>query len=183
MECRSKVRQNEKGILLRHATSRDAAKISSVIQASFREYKSRYTAEAFITTTPSADGIRERIKKESVTVASRDREIVGTVSFSERSEEFYIRSMAVIPEARGARIGELMLTHIENLARKRGLKRLVLDTTPFLTSAIRLYERFGFQRCGTNDLSGTPLITMTKNVKSKCSGNSSRHEEPLWGSK
>ena len=73
--------------------------------------------------------------------------------------------MAVIPEARGARIGELMLAHIENLARKRGLKRLVLDTTPFLASAIRLYERFGFVRSGTDSLSGTPLITMTKNVK------------------
>ena len=128
MELCSKMRQNEKGILLRRATSRDATKISSVIQASFREYKSRYTTEAFIATTPSADGIRARMNEESIMVASRDRKIVGTASFSARSEQFYIRSMAVIPEARGARIGELMLAHIENLARKRGLKRLVLET-------------------------------------------------------
>ncbi len=178
MELRSKMRQNGKGILLRHATSRDAAKISSVIQSSFREYESRYTAEAFIATTPSADGIRARMNEEWVVVVARDGEIVGTVSFSERSEEYYIRSMAVIPEARGARIGELMLEHIENLARKRGHKRLVLDTTPFLTSAIRLYKRFGFLRSGTDSLSGTPLITMTKNIKSKCLGNSNRDKEP-----
>jgi len=50
--------------------------------------------------------------------------------------------------------------------RERGCKRLYLSTTPFLHSAIRLYERCGFRRTdeGPHDLFGTPLFTMEKGV-------------------
>src|SRR5260370_227302 len=43
---------------------------------------------------------------------------------------------------------------------------MYLSTTPFLDRAIRLYERFGFQRSdeGPLDLFGTPLFTMTKRL-------------------
>jgi hypothetical protein len=40
----------------------------------------------------------------------------------------------------------------------------VLSTTPFLNSAIRLYENFGFRRneAEPHDLFGTPMFTMEK---------------------
>ena len=43
---------------------------------------------------------------------------------------------------------------------------MFLSTTPFLESAIRLYEKFGFQRTsdGPLDLFGTPLFTMQKSL-------------------
>ncbi len=43
---------------------------------------------------------------------------------------------------------------------------MFLSTTPFLHSAIRLYERFGYRRTddGMNDLFGTPLFTMEKSA-------------------
>ena len=72
--------------------------------------------------------------------------------------------MAVLPLARGGRIGALLLTHIEEFARTEGFSRLFLSTTPFLDRAIRLYERFGFCRtsAGPHELFGTPLFTMEK---------------------
>jgi ribosomal protein S18 acetylase RimI-like enzyme len=74
--------------------------------------------------------------------------------------------MAVLPSARGQRIGELLLGHIQTLAISQGFKRLLLSTTPFLTRAIQLYERSGFQKTdeGPHDLFGTPLFTMVKNL-------------------
>ncbi len=56
------------------------------------------------------------------------------------------------------------MSHVENVASEHGFRRLFLSTTPFLTSAIRLYERWGFQRSdeGPHDLHGTPLFTMVK---------------------
>jgi ribosomal protein S18 acetylase RimI-like enzyme len=74
--------------------------------------------------------------------------------------------MAVLPNARGKEIGASMLRHIEDYALASGFARMFLSTTPFLTRAIRLYERAGFSRVadGTNDLFGTPLFTMEKNL-------------------
>jgi ribosomal protein S18 acetylase RimI-like enzyme len=74
--------------------------------------------------------------------------------------------MAILPAARGKRIGELMLKDVEAFGMARGHERMTLSTTPFLSRAIRLYERFGFQRSdgGPADLFGTPLFTMTKKL-------------------
>jgi ribosomal protein S18 acetylase RimI-like enzyme len=76
--------------------------------------------------------------------------------------------MAVLPTARGQRIGELLLLQIESYAGEQGHERLVLSTTPFLHRAIRLYENFGFRRNGEgpHDLFGTPLFTMEKFLES-----------------
>ena len=43
---------------------------------------------------------------------------------------------------------------------------MYLTTTPFLNDAIRLYQRWGFTRVpdGDEDLFGTPLFTMAKNL-------------------
>jgi GNAT superfamily N-acetyltransferase len=72
--------------------------------------------------------------------------------------------MAVVPAARAHRIGESLLRQVESFAAEHGYARLVLSTTPFLNSAIRLYQHFGFRRneAEPHDLFGTPLFTMEK---------------------
>ena len=72
--------------------------------------------------------------------------------------------MAILPAARGNRIGEKLLEEIENFAIVNNFRRLSLSTTPFLCRAIRLYEKFGFERKGVDDLFGTPLIKMEKEL-------------------
>jgi len=64
-------------------------------------------------------------------------------------------------------LGALLLKATEDFALAQGHKRLTLSTTPFLNQAIRLYERYGFQRTadGPHDLHGTPLFTMVKNLR------------------
>jgi GNAT superfamily N-acetyltransferase len=78
----------------------------------------------------------------------------------------YLRSLAILPTARGQGIGHLLIHQAERFARAQGARQLLLSTTPFLTQAIQLYTQLGFQ--ATNDgphaLFGTPLITMTKTV-------------------
>ena len=84
------------------------------------------------------------------------------------NDQLYIRSMAVAPSARGYGVGKLLLRQMERSSLEEGFSRLTLKTTPFLTRAIRLYEHFGFQRNDdiSDDLFGTPLITMEKILKS-----------------
>jgi len=92
--------------------------------------------------------------------------MVGTVSAVPQANAVYIRSMAVLPAARGQGIAGRLLEAVERFAQAHGYKRLFLSTTPFLADAIRLYEKSGFQRTddGPHDLFGTPLFTMVKTL-------------------
>jgi ribosomal protein S18 acetylase RimI-like enzyme len=72
--------------------------------------------------------------------------------------------MAVLPVARGHRMGALLMDEIQSFANARRCRRLFLSTTPFLNRAIALYQRLGFERSddGPDNLFGTPLFAMEK---------------------
>ena len=99
-------------------------------------------------------------------VALLKGEVVGTVSVVPQGKALYVRSMAILPAARGNKIGEKLLTEIEKFAIANRYEWLLLSTTPFLDRAIRLYEKVGFRRNGEppHDLFGTPLLTMEKRI-------------------
>jgi putative acetyltransferase len=158
--------RDESGIHIRMAGASETAAIASVLFQSFAEHRASYTAAAFAATTPTADGIRRRLHEGPVWVACHHDAIVGTVSAVSRGDVCYIRSMAILPAARGRGIGRLLLQHVEQFAAAQGCTSLLLSTTPFLTRAIRLYEQVGFRRTndGPHDLFGTALFTMVKPI-------------------
>ncbi|HYP19476.1 MAG TPA: GNAT family N-acetyltransferase [Chloroflexia bacterium] len=154
-------------IQVRTAVPEDAPAIAAVLVAAFAEYEPAYTPQALAATTPTSEQIRPRFDEGPVWVALLDGAIVGTVSAVPKGERLYVRSMGVLPTARGHGIGGLLLRHIESFAAEGGYKSLFLSTTPFLAGAIALYERFGFRRSseGPHDLFGTPLFTMVKDLE------------------
>jgi flavin reductase (DIM6/NTAB) family NADH-FMN oxidoreductase RutF/GNAT superfamily N-acetyltransferase len=156
-------------IQIRLANAGEAQSISSVLLQAFIEFEPLYTPEAFAATTPTTDEIQNRWDEGPVWVALYNETIVGTVAAVPKNECLYIRSMGVSPDARGHGIGEFLLLHVEHYAVAQGFYRMFLSTTPFLVSAIRVYEKFGFQRTGEGplELMGTPLFTMEKYLKSQ----------------
>jgi GNAT superfamily N-acetyltransferase len=144
---------------------------------SFAEYESLYTPAGFAATAITPEQITNRIAEGPVWVAVLGKKIVGTVSVIPKGDALYIRAMAVLPSARGQRIGELLLAHVEQFAATEGFQRLLLSTTPFLDRAIRLYEHFGFRRTdeGPHELFGTPLFSMEKTMSGKSNGAISIH--------
>ena len=74
--------------------------------------------------------------------------------------------MAVLPATRGQHIGYTLLSTVQAYAVNSSSRRMLLSTTPFLTAAIRLYERFGFERTSDepHELFGTPLFSMSKEL-------------------
>ena len=154
----------EPDIHIRMAAPADAPSIALVLHESFVEYRASYTDEAFAATAPEGEQIRRRMGEGTVWVATRDGVIVGTVSVVPRGRSLYVRGMAVLPSARGQGVGEALLREVEAFASAHGCARLFLSTTPFLSSAIKLYERAGFRRTGEgpHELCGTPLFTMEK---------------------
>ena len=55
-----------------------------------------------------------------------------------------MKRLYVRPEFRGHRIGSLLIQRLIDDAREIGYRQMLLDTLPFLQSAIRLYRQFGF---------------------------------------
>jgi ribosomal protein S18 acetylase RimI-like enzyme len=153
-------------IEIRPAESDDAPVIALLLATAFAEYQSLYTPDGYAATAITREEVLGRIEEGPVWVAHSGELILGTVSVVLKGESLYLRGMAVLPEARGQRIGELLLAHVEKFAASRGVERLFLSTTPFLDRAIRLYEHFGFRRTSErpNDLFGTPLFTMEKSI-------------------
>jgi ribosomal protein S18 acetylase RimI-like enzyme len=156
-------------ILIRIAAVDDAMMIASILRQAFIEYESLYTRSAFAATTPTISQVQERWNEGPVWVAVQNDNIVGTVAAVPKGSGFYIRSMAVLPIARGQGIAGKLLKEVERFAIQHQYKRLFLSTTPFLHYAIRLYEEFGFARTREvpYKLHGTPLFTMEKQLHSK----------------
>jgi peroxiredoxin/predicted GNAT family acetyltransferase len=126
----------------------------------------QYTAGGFRQTVLTPEEIRRRLTEGTTWVAERTGSIVGTVSVVRGAHALRIRSMAVRPEARGQGVATLLLAAVQAYAAEAGMRRLELSTTPFLQAAIRLYEAAGFRSSsqGPGDLSGTPLIGMSKEL-------------------
>jgi putative acetyltransferase len=153
-------------MIIRIATPEEANTIAKLLRDSFKEFESHYTKEGFAATTPDGSAIAMRMNEGPVWVACDENEILGTVSAVPKGNALYIRSMAVSPRIRKKGIGDSLLRHVESFGRSQGFDRFILSTTPFLLSAIRLYEKFDFQRVdhGPHHLFGTPLFTMEKTL-------------------
>ena len=159
MESRSEIQ-------LRAARPSDAVTVAKVLFESFVEYRALYTPEGFSATTLNRQQVLTRMGEGPIWLALREGTALGTVAAVVKGQRLYMRGMAVLPAARGLRVGTQLLEQVEQRARGEGCRRVFLSTTPFLSSAIRLYERAGFRRTneGPHDLFGTPLLTMEKDV-------------------
>lgn len=154
-------------VLIRNAVVDESSAIASILRQAFIEYKPLYTPDGFAATTPTSDQIRERWGEGPVWVAIQNGSIVGTVAAVPKNSGLYVRSMAVLPSARGYGIAGQLLKEIESYAINHHHGCLFLSTTPFLNEAIRLYQRFGFKHSDEDihDLFGTPLFTMVKPLR------------------
>lgn len=73
-------------------------------------------------------------------------EIVGTCALLKINEQRYeMTKMAVDPKAQGKQIGKKLALAIIEEARALGTKILFLESNSSLSTAIRLYERIGFE--------------------------------------
>lgn len=62
-----------------------------------------------------------------------------------------IKRMYTQPGARGKGIGKLIVTELENWARKLGYTRLLLETGKSFKAAIALYQKYGFEQIPNYD--------------------------------
>lgn len=74
-------------------------------------------------------------------------DIVGTVSLLKKTEVvFELGKMAVAKRARGCGIGNQLVEHCLDFAKKQGIDELILYSNTILEPAIHLYHKFGFEK-------------------------------------
>ncbi|MEH7503929.1 GNAT family N-acetyltransferase [Neobacillus drentensis] len=90
-------------------------------------------------------------------VAEIDGKIVGSVALFPAKTDAYeglvneldypeIRMLAVTPQARGKGVAAALISECIQRAKLQGFQSIGLHTADFMKSAMRLYERIGFER-------------------------------------
>ncbi len=154
-----------RAVHIRRATPADAPAIHALMLAAFEPFRSQYTEGCYDATVLDPARIRQRMAEGPVWVVEDGPQpgFVGTVSGRADGRGFYVRGMAVHPDARRRGVGRLLLQAAEAHARAEGLACLWLSTTRFLIGSQRLYEGFGFApAAGPRDLFGVPLVSYEK---------------------
>ena len=81
-------------------------------------------------------------------LAKEEGEPLGCLALADHGSYGEVKSLFVVPAARGRGVAEAMMAHLKAVARTRKLKTLRLETgKPGLEAAHRLYERHGFTDC------------------------------------
>lgn len=155
-----------KNLTFRKAKTSDINHIHEILYKSFQPYQKFYTDQAFAATVISPEEIKNRIIKSvyDVFVALFNSQIVGTVSLSIKNQGIlYIRSMVVDPDFQRKGIGRFILENIISFAKKRKIKKFVLESSKPLNNALNFYEKHGFKKTGyTRDFYGIEIFEMIK---------------------
>lgn len=72
--------------------------------------------------------------------------LLGCAGWRAHGEDAELKRMFTVPAARGRGVARRVLTAIEDSARERGCKRVILETGDKQPEAIALYVRCGYER-------------------------------------
>lgn len=82
-------------------------------------------------------------------IAEEDGRLLGYAGMYCTLEEGEVTNVAVAPQERRRGVGGMLMEAIREEAKRLGLERIILEVRVSNESAIRLYERQGFTKCGT----------------------------------
>jgi GNAT superfamily N-acetyltransferase len=101
---------------------------------------------------PDLDDIGATFAQGCFVVGWAGDSLVGTGGFLPRSESIaQIQRVSVVLELRREGIGSAIVAHLLDVARARGLERVILETTETWTGVISFYERLGLRPCERRD--------------------------------
>ncbi|MGH3432514.1 MAG: GNAT family N-acetyltransferase [Thermocrispum sp.] len=106
---------------------------------------------------------------ELLVAVDPDDEVLGTVTVAAygspaaevaRAGELEFRVLATAPAGRGRGVGELLIGAVVERARELGLSRVVISVADDNATAIRLYQRLGFERLPERDWLPVPDVQL-----------------------
>ena len=95
------------------------------------------------------DGFLESLRSSyTLYLVAETEQIVGYCGYMRSFEEADVCNVAVAPDMRGLGIGEAMLRVLMEEGRKDGIERYTLEVRVSNASALRLYQKLGFETVG-----------------------------------
>lgn len=159
-----------KAVIVRQAEPADRDATREVLLDAYGQYASVLSEPYWIQYRDSILASVEGAETKERLVAVLDGEVVGSVFLFESSEAAYgrqdlqihspiIRLLAVSQKARGYGVATELIRASAKLARDWGAETLHLHTSDMMDSAVRLYERLGFERAFDKDImNGETLV-------------------------
>jgi ribosomal protein S18 acetylase RimI-like enzyme len=143
---------------LRPAKAIDAGAISELVDDAYGPYVERIGMRP----GPMDEDYRVVIRDRQVTVAERERAVVGVLVLGVTADGFLIHNVAVHPSHRGKGLGRALLELAEAEARRAGFDSIYLYTHEGLVESMALYERIGYVEYERRPLEGFSLVYMRK---------------------
>lgn len=151
-------------VLVRRAEPADLDRVGEVTLEAYAEFRGPETGYA-----ARLRDAATRYREAELWVAERDGELVGTVTMAlegspwreiGQTGEGEFRMLAVAPSARRQGIGEALTQAVFDRFRELGAEAIVLSSLAEMTSAHRMYARFGFTRLPERDWSPAPGVDL-----------------------
>lgn len=130
------------------ARESDTVEIASLYKRVWDEYSGEFPEELIRARQPSAEQMKEWMRRDTYFVAKEGPRIVGVMGCSLKHGTCLLMHMVVDERYRKRGIGSALTRKAINYAREKGAIKVWLDTTPRLKEATAIYEKHGFVRCG-----------------------------------
>lgn len=153
-------------IEIREIQKTDDAELALVIRQTLKEFKADKPGTVYY--DASTDHLSELFKVDNSVyfVATQDGKVLGGAGIFPTeglpADTLELVKMYLLPEARGHGLGKTLILKCIEEARKKGFKRIYLETMAELEKAVKAYEKLGFA------VLDAPL------------GNSGHHSCELW---
>jgi GNAT superfamily N-acetyltransferase len=145
---------------LRLADEDDLDTILEIINATNRIfYKAIVPAEQFRDPFFRLEDLVEEFNRRAFYLFEVDGEPVGVAAFEVRPGGAAVMNrLYVLPDFQGQGIGSALVSHVEALARRRGLDEILIWTDPKAAWAVSFYKHLGYAEIDRGTTYGDPLI-------------------------
>lgn len=130
-------------MILRTATTADAATVTDLLHRAFLEYDGVLDPPSGAH-KESVASVLEKMQTGVWTLAENASGAVGCVWYEPRGDYVYLARLSVPPEHRGHGIGNALIAHVEAQARALQIPRVRLSVRFPLTAMRAAYERRGY---------------------------------------
>lgn len=133
---------------IRYADEDDADQISALYKQVWNEFANDFPKELLQSRQPSKDEMIQWLQQDTYLVALFRDSVIGVVGCKLEHGACLLTHMAVHKNHRRTGVGTALVEKVIEYAKDNDSFKVWLDTAPFMSDAISLYERFGFKKSG-----------------------------------